>query len=56
MSKIVLKDRRQLRLLVDDKDSLLSYWHIEQERIMNADTSTECNTVIIGYLEQGNNC
>ena len=47
MSKIVLKDRRQLRLLVDDKDSLLSYWHIEQECIMNADTSTECNTVII---------
>ena len=53
MSKLVLKDKRQLKLLVDDRDSLLSYWHLEQECIMNADTSAECNIVIIGYLKQG---
>ena len=50
------KDPQQVRLIVDDRECLFSYWHIEQDCIMNADTSSECNTVIIGYLEQGINC
>ena len=53
MTVFYKKDPLHLKMLVDDKHSLLAYWHLKQDCIMNADTSAECNIVIIGYLERG---